>query len=321
MLNRLKQAADPGLGEKYLRRKRVLNRDGSFNVSRTGLDPSGRDAYQFLINMSWPAFLSFIFGMYLLVNTAFAVIYLLIGVDQLTGYEHTGVMSNFLNAFFFSTQTLTTVGYGAIAPNGELASTVAAFEAFAGLSGFALVTGLLYGRFSRPNSRLLYSNHAIITPFQDGDSFQFRVVNKRRNVLMEMNASMMLTVFNKEAGVRRYYRVKLETPFIYFFPLNWTLVHIIDQDSPFWGLSAEDLKEQDAEVLILMKGFDDTFGQIVHSRFSYKYDEIVFGGKFTKAYDTDEQGETELNIKRIHEYEMIPDYKPTYLQQASPTTQ
>ena len=304
MRNPLLATQDPGLGEKDLQRKRIVNKDGSFNLERKGIDPSVRDMYQWLINSSWGAFLGFAFAMYVLVNLAFACTYMLIGTDQLTGADASGLLSRFGNAFFFSTQTLTTVGYGGISPVGVAANMVAAVEAFVGLSGFALLTGLLYGRFSKPNSRILYSNNALIAPYKDGMSFQFRLVNKRSNVLMDMHARVMISYLDKETGNRKYYRLPLEIEQIHFFPMNWTIVHAINEASPLYGLSAADLEDLDAEVIILLKGFDDTFGQDVHSRFSYKYNEVVFNAKFKSAYHTD-SGRTVMDINKIHDHELL----------------
>lgn len=301
----IKQAKDPGLGEKYIRNKRVINKDGSFNVTRSGLDSSGRNMYQYLINMSWLRFIGLIFGLYIVSNVLFALVYVAIGIEEFTGIDEHNAVGGFLGAFYFSTQTMTTVGYGAISPAGHLASTVAAIEAFVGFSGFALFTGLMYGRFSKPNARLLYSNNALIAPYQDGWSLQFRVVNRRSNVLMEMEARMMISFLDHETGTRKYYTLPLESSFIHFFPLNWTIVHKIDEESPLDGLTQQDFIDRDAELLILLKGFDDTFGQTVHSRYSYRFDEIVFNARFVKAYDTDEHGHTVMNIQDIHKHEPV----------------
>lgn len=304
MRNPLLKAQDPGLGEKDMQRKRIVNKDGTFNLTRVGFEPSARDMYQWLINTSWFQFLAFAFTVYVVVNLLFAVVYLLVGTEQLIGAHDSGLASRFGNAFFFSTQTLTTVGYGAMSPIGVHANMVAAIEAFTGLAGFSLLTGLLYGRFSRPNSRLLYSNHALIAPYKDGYSFQFRLVNKRRNVLMDMSARVMVSFLNKETGNRQYYRLPLEIEQIHFFPMNWTVVHAINDDSPLNGLTPTDMEEQDAEVIILIKGFDDTFGQDVHSRFSYKYSEIVFNARFKSAYHTN-SGRTVMDINKIHDHELL----------------
>lgn len=301
----IRQTKDPGFGEKYQsRNKRIINKDGSFNIERRGRDASGRDMYQHLINKPWPAFLLYLLLIYIIVNTLFALVYLVIGVDQIAGVGHDSMLSDFAYAFFFSAQTLTSVGYGALHPSGVAANTLAAFEAFVGLAGFALMTGLLYGRFSRPNSKILYSRNAIIAPYNDKTSLQFRIVNQRSNVLMEMVASTLFSHID-ENGLRKYYQLQLETSNIYFFPLNWTLVHVIDEDSPLFGLDHATMMEQDAEILILIKGFDDTFGQVVHSRFSYKAEEVVVGARFTKAYGSDDDGNIIMDVNAIHAYEEV----------------
>lgn len=301
---RITPTHEAGLGEKYLdESKRLINKDGSFNLKRTGNIWQARNLYQWLVSLSWPVFMGLILLLYLLTNCLFACGYLIIGIEQLSGINpDTG---SFWSAFHFSSQTLTTVGYGAMAPVGGSANMLAAFEAFAGLTGFALVTGLLYGRFSKPSTKFLFSNNALIAPYQDGKSLQFRLVNVRSNIMMEVEAHVLLMVLHKENGHRRYYSLKLETKFIQFFPLNWTLVHPITEESPLYNCSAETLKELDAEILVRLKGYDDTFGQTVHVRFSYKYDEIVHDARFLRVYESDEDGNTHLALNKIHDYELV----------------
>ncbi len=295
---------DAGLGEKYLdESKRLINKDGSFNLKRTGKLWQARNMYQWLVSLSWPAFLGLILLLYIIANSLFACAYLVIGIEQLSGVHPE--TAHFWSAFHFSSQTLTTVGFGAMAPIGAGANMLAAFEAFAGLTGFALVTGLLYGRFSKPSAKFLFSNHALIAPYQGGKSLQFRLVNMRSNIMMEVEANVLISMLDKENGHRRYYSLNLETKFIQFFPLNWTLVHPITEDSPLNICSPESLKDLDAEVLIRIKGYDDTFGQTVHVRFSYKYDEIVHGARFLKVYESDEDGNTHLALNKIHDYELV----------------
>ena len=158
---RIRPTHDAGLGEKYLEEsKRLINKDGSFNLKRTGGMWKARNTYQWLISLSWPGFLGIVLLLYFIDNALFACGYLAIGIEQLSGVNPE--VGNFWSAFHFSTQTLTTVGYGALAPVGAGANMLAALEAFAGLTGFALVTGLLYGRFSKPSTKFLFSNNAII---------------------------------------------------------------------------------------------------------------------------------------------------------------
>jgi inward rectifier potassium channel len=294
---------DPGLTQKFTAPlRRAINKDGSFNVHRRGTTWRDINGYLYLINMPWPGFFACVLVGYLVVNTLFALVYYALGPDQLQGGADAATnMGHFLNAFFFSAQTLTTVGYGRVSPARTAANVVAALEAMTGLMGFALATGLLFGRVSRPSARIGYSDRMVIAPYGDGTSLQFRVVNKRTNTLMELEAKVMLmTVEGQPGNLKRDYRVlKLERHNVYFFPLTWTIVHPIDEHSPLYGKTADDLDRLQAEILILIKGFDDTFSQTVHSRYSYRYDEIVWGARFAPAFDVDEAGDIVLEVDQV----------------------
>jgi inward rectifier potassium channel len=297
-----KPTFDPGLTQKFTSSlRRVINKDGSFNVHRRGTTWHDVNAYLYLINMPWPGFLSLICLAYLAVNTLFAVVYYSLGPNQLQGADSPTALAHFLNSSFFSAHTLTTVGYGSISPKGTAANIVAAIEAMVGLMGFALATGLLYGRVSRPSARIGYSEKMVIAPYLDGASLQFRVVNQRANTLMELEAKVLLMVVEGPKGqLRRDYKLlKLERHGVLFFPLTWTIVHPIDEASPLYGKTAVDLEKLQAEILILIKGFDDTFSQTVHSRYSYRYDEIAWGAQFSPAFQIDTEGDLELEVDKV----------------------
>jgi inward rectifier potassium channel len=302
-------AFDPGLSQKFVGDlRRAINKDGSFNVRRPGLNFQNLHIYQWLISISWPSFLALLLGGYFVMNSVFACLYLLIGIDSLQGADMTSPLQSFLSAFFFSAHTFTTVGYGTLAPLGFTTNLLAAFEAMAGLMSFALATGLLYGRFSRPSVRLIFSDHALIAPYQNKTSLQFRVANQRSNMLMELEASVMLMTVEHsgEQLVRRYSRLPLERESIYFLPITWTIVHPIDLDSPFFGITHDVLAARQAEILIMLKGFDETFGQIVHTRYSYRFDEIIWGARFRPAFQIDEEGDMVLDLERISDTELAP---------------
>ncbi len=303
-----RQSIDPvGLGEKYSKiTRRVINKDGTFNVEKKGISFSFRDAYQYLINITWPKFFVLILLLYFLTNLIFATLYFINGSDYLVEIRNGSNADTFFNAFFFSVQTLTTVGYGKIAPVGLYSNIIASIEAMTGLMSFALITGLLYGRFSRPSTRILYSEKAIISPYKDINALMFKVANQRRNNLMELEARMLLVLINKADNNfnRQYFNLKLERTSVYFFPLTWTIVHPIDDDSPFKGMKIENLKAMSAEILILIKGFDDTFSQTVHSRYSYTMDEIVWGAKFTPSFHIENNGEIIFDLNNVHNYEL-----------------
>ena len=276
---------DPGLTQQYGGRiGRSINKDGSFNVRRVGSRLRDTNLYLFLINISWSAFFGLILVGYVVTNLVFGSIYYLLDVHNLQGANSSTPALAFASACFFSAHTLTTVGYGNISPNSLGTNAVAAFEALLGLLGFALATGLLVGRVSRPSARIAFSESILINQYQNGTSLQFRIANQRTNSLMELDAKVMLmTVDETSNGLKRDFTVlRLERPSVYFFPLTWTIVHPIDHHSPFWGKTKEDLERLQAEVLILIKGFDETFSQTVHARYSYRFDEIVLGWQLSR---------------------------------------
>jgi inward rectifier potassium channel len=300
------ESFDPGLTTQFNGQlRRTINRDGSFNVHRKGLRWRDSNLYLKLIDTTWPRFLLFILVSFLGINMLFAGLYLSLGIQHLQGAEPE--MSPFVNAFFFSIHTLTTVGYGNVYPRGFGANLVAALEAATGLMVFAIATGLLYGRFSRPSARILFSDHALIAPYQDGTSLQFRITNARSNVLMDLQARVLLMTVDMVNGQlkRDFFELPLERQKVYFFPLTWTVVHPIDSTSPLYGKTPEDLAKTTAEVLILLQGFDDTFSQLVHARYSYRHDEIVWGAKYQPAFHVDPEGDLILDLNRIDELKLV----------------
>ena len=301
-----KQAQDPGLGEKYFKHtKRIINKDGSFNIKRTGGGLSSINAFHYLINISWTKFLLIVFAGFIVTNLIFALLYQLAGIENLSNASSSDGVQSFLNTFFFSVQTFATVGYGGIHPTGLFSNIISSLESMTGILSFALATGLLYGRFSKPSAKIIFSDRAIIAPFQEGKALMFRVANSRDNILMEMEANAMMTFLDKSDSrfTRKYFPLKLQINFIHFFPLPWTVVHPIDEDSPLFGKNAKDLANLEAEVLIMIKGFDDSFSQNVIARSSYKFNEIDWDVKFVRAYSTDETGETIVDLEKVSETE------------------
>jgi len=295
---------DPGLTQQVTAPlRRVINRDGKFNVRRRGTTWRDIHPYLHLVNMTWPRFLATLFVGYVAINTLFAAVYFALGPDQLAGADAPTELGRFLNGFFFSSHTLSTVGYGNISPKGMAANVVAAFEALVGVLGFAVATGLLFGRVSRPSARIGFSENMLVSPYQDGTSLQFRLVNRRANSLMELEANVMLTTVEPRDGKmqRTYKLLRLERPGVMFLPLSWTVVHPIDAESPLWGKTPKDLAELQVEVLILIKGYDDTFSQTVLARHSYRHDEILWNRRFAPAFFVDDDGDLVLELKKVGE--------------------
>ncbi len=299
-----KPTFDPGLTQQFNGKlRRAINKDGQFNVRRQGTTWRDVHPYLHLINMPWAAFLGVLFACFLVVNTLFATGYYLLGANELHGSVAPDVGGAFMNDFFFSAQTLTTVGYGSIWPQGLGANLLASFEAMCGLMAFALATSLLYGRVSKPSAKIGFSQNMTMSPYMDGTSLQFRVVNQRANSLMDLDARVLLMIVEGPPGaLKRTYKVlKLERENVLFFPLTWTIVHPIDQESPLYGKTADDLQSWQAEALILIRGYDDTFSQTVHARYSYRHDEIVWGARFTPAFQIDPDGDLVLHVDKVSE--------------------
>lgn len=300
------QVQDPGFGQSFKGRyRRLVNKDGSFNVERHGAGVSLADAYVYLLGLGWTKFLLLVLLTFTIINSVFAGVYMAIGIEHLAGTSPGNWWQNFSQAFFFSVQTFTTVGYGAMSPSSPLAGFIASFEALGGLMGFAVASGLLYGRFSRPNARVLFSKNMVIAPYRDINALMFRVINQRSNVLLEMEArvTLVLTDTSKSERQRRYYRLKLELSTIHFFPMAWTIVHPIDEDSPLYGMNARELEQQEAELLILLRGFDDKFSQVVFVRRSYTWEEAVIGARFVPNFTREEDGTVTVDVNGVHDWD------------------
>jgi len=308
-----KPTFDPGLTQQYSAEiSRVIRKDGQFNVRRHGTTWHDIHPYLYFLNAPWYVFFGFMAAAFVAVNLAFATTYYLIGTQYLPGAEAATESGRFLNAFFFSSQTLTTVGYGIIAPRGVLVNFIASFEAMTGLMGFAVVTGFLVGRVSRPTARIGFSDRMVVAPYQDVTGLQFRLVNRGVSNLMELEASVLLMTVETIEGrqQRKYQRLELERDKVLFLALTWTIVHPIDANSPLFGKTAADLERLKAEVLILIKGTDDMFSQVVHARYSYRYDEIVWNAKFTPAFEIDDEGTMRLDVGKVGDHVKLPSLNP-----------
>lgn len=302
--SKAKEVNDLGLGTKVMSSsQRIVSKEGKFNIERRGVPfYESFSLYHYLISISWLKFCLLILSGFIIVNTFFALLYLAGGVENFQGIETTNTFDRFINEFFFSTQTFTTVGYGRINPVGIYSNIISSVEALSGLLSLALATGLLYGRFSRPVAKIMYSEKAIISPFREVNAFQFRIANLRND--HDMIDVETEVIFSKvENDRRRFFNLSLEYKKISFFSASWTVNHIIDEESPLSGITEEKMKEADAEFLILIKGYDNTFAQFVNSRYSYRYDEIFWGGKFKNIYGISEDGKAIVELDKLSEYE------------------
>jgi inward rectifier potassium channel len=283
---------------------RLLNRDGSFNVKRHGLKWfQSLSVYHFLLTVTWPRFLALVAAAYVASNAVFGVFYFLCGPRALMGDDGLGMgmAERYLTAFFFSVHTLATIGYGNVSPHGLAANLLVTFESLVGLLSFALATGLVFARFSRPVGRIIFSRNALIAPYRgDYRAFMFRIVNGRSNQLIEVNAKVSVSLGRD--GARRFHELALERENVVLFPLSWTIVHPIDETSPLWGLTEQDLRDADAEFFVVLEAIDETFAQQVHSRTSYKPAEIVWGARFGDVFVRHAGQPLGIDISKLHDW-------------------
>ncbi|HEY8782311.1 MAG TPA: ion channel [Mucilaginibacter sp.] len=301
---------DLGFGpQPVIKNQPLINKDGTPNVRRTGLPFfNTADNYHTLITMSWTKFWLLVLSCYVVINVVFALIYTSLGPGSLVGTSGDTPFHHFMDAFFFSAQTISTVGYGHIFPHGMMSSSVAALESMLGLLAFALATGLLYGRFSRPSAQIVYSKNMLIAPYlETGKGLMFRLANLRRNILIDLQIEIIFS-FNETIDgktMRRFYPLEVERRKVSILTMNWTIVHPLDDNSPLKDMTREDLIATEAGFAILLRAFDDTFSQTVHSRTAYQAHEIVWGAKFKPVFDRDEDGRIVLDLNRISDHEVV----------------
>lgn len=304
---RQKEFNDSGLSNQVgAQTSKLVGPDGRFRVTRVGQHAW----HQFsilheLFTMPWGRFIWIVLAFYISTNLLFALAYFWVGMDTFMGPVVENKMDEFMEAFFFSAQTITTVGYGRLNPVGVASNVLASMEALIGLLSFSIVTGLVFGRFSRPVVNLVFSRNALITPFKEGKALMFRLANSKNNDLSDVEAQVLLSlvVLEGDSFVRKYYNLELERKLVNALPLSWTVVHSIGEDSPLFELSPENLEEVEAEFLVTIKGFDTTFSQTVIGRHSYHFSNLVWNARFVPAFYRSENGsETILDLQKIHEY-------------------
>ena len=298
---------DPGFGYKSNQKiDRMVNDDGSFNMQHVNKKFSVSELYSHLISMSWVKFFIYILIGYIVLNLCFALIFFNLGINQLSVSPTNNSINDFLTAFYFSTQTLTTLGYGTISPIGHAASLFAALEALVGLLCFSFFTGLLYGRFSKPKAAIRFSDALILRPFNTSNALMFRLMNKRNNIMIkpEISVTMSLNYINEEGQSNlKFFRLKLERSEIMYLPTTWTIVHEIDSDSPLFGYSFDKIKALNAELFILINYYEDSFAQQVYQIHSYNFNQIELNKKFTPAFYFNENGTPILDHDKLNQLE------------------
>lgn len=301
----VKKIKDPGFGYKGTRNaKNIINKDGSSNVIHVNKNRSLDDLYAYFIDISWFKFFFLILLSYTLMNVVFGLIYTFIGIEEIA--KRTGnVFSDFLNGFFFSAQTLTTVGYGGIAPHGITSNLIAAFEAMIGLLSFSFITGLLYGRFSKPKAAIKFSENIILREFKDKRAIMFRLMNSRKTVMIEPKIKVTLSVTDNKTEEKKFYNLSLERDAIMYMPTVWTIVHEIDEKSPLYSLSNDEISKLNAELFLLLQYHEESFAQNVYQVYSYDFMEMEVDVKYTPSFNFDENGFTILDHDKLSEVEKM----------------
>jgi inward rectifier potassium channel len=289
---------------------RIINKDGSSNVRKTGLHFFKRlSVFHWLIELSTFRFFGLLTLVFLCINLFFAIIYYAMGPEALHGHqEELQETSFFWQCFFFSSQTLTTVGYGSLIPSSMLSNFVASFESMFGWMTFAVMTGLIYSRFAQPKAYILFSKKALISPYKNGTALMFRMVPYKNNQLTEaeviVNAAFRIP---HQGGIKNYfYTLNTEINKISSLALNWTIVHPIDEKSPLYGMCEEDYSINQIEIMVFVKAYDEHFSNNVQQRSSYCADELEFNARFKQMFrQSDDKKTTILELNLLNEIERL----------------
>jgi len=300
-----KKSKELGFGNQaYSRTTRLIHKGGTFNVKKDGQSFwESLDTYHELISMSWWKFFGIITALFFLINLFFAIFYFMAGPDTIGGSRATDELGRFIESFYFSTQTITTVGFGKLNPQTNYVSLLAAFESFLGLLGFALATGLMFARFSRPNEQMVYSENAIVAPYRKINGLMFRFAHAGKNQLSEAEVQMVASRWLTDQNRRTFEPLKLERKSINFFTTSWTVVHPINEESPLYGMTAQDCAQQQLEIIVMFKAYDDTYARNVYDRTSYVHNELLWGKKFAGIYDHKDDETIHIAMDRIGKVE------------------
>jgi inward rectifier potassium channel len=287
---------------------RFVNKNGTANIEKRGMNLLQRISwYHTMIEMPNWKFMLILFSFYIIINFIFAIIYYAIGIEHLDGINASGsFLTQFGQAYFFSAQTFTTVGYGHISPTGFLTSALSAAEALIGLLSFAIATGLFFGRFSKPTAFLKFSHNALISPYKDSKGLMIRLVPFKNTNFTDATAKITLGMNVEEEGRQtiKFYNLELELSRINALTLSWTLVHPITENSPLYNFTEEDFKKIHGEILVFITTFDDMFSNTVVARTSYTFSEIIYGAKFRAMYNRSKDNtKTILHLDKLNQYD------------------
>ena len=285
-------------------RQKIIAGAGPLQPGATilGLEDSRlSDLYHFLLTESWPTLLAGIVLIFVAINSVFAIIYM---IDR--GVENAR-LGSFGDAFFFSVQTMATIGYGKMSPDTIIANIMVSVEALIGLIGLAMVTGLVFAKFSRPTARVRFSRVGIVSNRDGIPSLQFRMANMRANRIVDVSARVVFarqerTLEGEE--MRRFYDLKLQRDRNSIFIYSWTAIHPITEESPINGVTKEAMEAASAEIIVSVTGLDETFAQTVHARYSYRARDLLWGRRFVDILERGPDGV--LSIDYTHFDDVVP---------------
>jgi len=258
-----------------------------------------QDPYYLILNLSWPSFFSVLVTGFILLNLAFGTIYWLLPGSVANTKE-----GSFLNFFFFSVETLATVGYGVMSPANLAGHIVATIEIMTGMAGLAVTTGLVFARFSKPTARILFSKNVLIRDFEGSRVLMFRIANERHNRIVEANATVSLVreeVNEQNESFIRIHDLKLVRERTPVFAMTWTLMHRIDEKSPLYGNSAKTLSANRSRITVSVGGHDETIAATVYANFNYFAEDIIFDARFVDILTYLPNGGRAINMTRFHE--------------------
>lgn len=280
-------------------------RDGRFHILGSGVWYSyWREPYHLLLTIPWTGFLALTVLSYVVTNAIFALLYLA-QPDSIANAKP----GSFLDAFFFSVQTLASIGYGAMYPQTVYANTIVTIEAMVSLVGIALLTGLAFARFSRPSARVAFSRAAVIAPHEGAPTLMFRAANQRRNQVLEAQVRLYLMrdeVSAEGQFMRRFHELKLLRNRTPSFTLTWTVLHTIDEYSPLYGATAESLSQMRASLVISLTGIDETVSQAIHARHTYSAQDILWNYRLVDIFHETADGHHYIDYNHFHDVVPLP---------------
>ena len=306
-IGRPRKIKDTGIGYKAGESTQpFITKDGSNNVDFRNLPKDIDQLYAYLIDAKWRLFFLWVILGYFAINLVFAFIYMAVGIEELSG-TRADFLGGFVDAFYFSAQTITTVGYGAIAPSGILAGLISSFEALIGLLSFSFITGLLYGRFSRPKASISFSDQLLFRKFKKGNALMFRFMNNRNSLMIEPEVSATISMTKKVKGEfeRSFYQMPLERSKIHYLPSMWTLVHKIEEGSAFFEMTKDAILNSKFEIYVMVKYHDEAYEQQVYQLHYYDHQKLEFERKFVPSYSYNSLGKMSVNYEDLSKTEPV----------------